>query len=94
MTTPRRNDKSQFIGIIVLVLVFLTFLGRQPPNVPIKAGASSSQTSALAAMPLLSSQRIRDRASFHRRSFADPLAASTQVQFRRATAGEPTAPQP
>lgn len=87
-----KSHNAALVLGVVFVACFLIALVVSHPSNSKKDAADSRAGFTLTAAPLLSSNRIADSKSFHRRSFAQPLAASNEPLFRLPASSEPAGP--
>lgn len=81
MMNHKRHNPALVLGGIFVACFFIALLTSHSTNDD-KEGKREGSGFSLAAAPLLSSSRISDTKSFHRLSFARPLTASGEPQFR------------
>ena len=81
MMNHKRHNPAIVLGV-AFVACFLIALFTSHRQDATNDGSAGRPGFTLAAAPLLSSNRIADTKSFHRRSFTHPVAASTEPLFR------------
>ena len=80
----KRHNPAMILGA-AFVACFLIALFTSHRQETTNDGSASRSGFTLAAAPLLSSNRIADTKSFHRRSYSRPVAASAEPLFRNPT---------
>jgi len=90
MMNHKRHNPALILGVVFVVCFFIALFTTHSEEADKRNSAGRSGFS-LAAAPLLSSSRIADTKSFHRRSFSRPLAASSEPQFRYPASASPEA---
>jgi len=78
MMNHNRREYARILGVAFVAIILIALMGSQAADHPRKGQRGFSFASA----PLLSSSRIANSKSFHRQSFAAPVAASEQPLFR------------
>lgn len=82
MMNHKRHNPALVLGVVFVACFFIALFTSRPADQQ-NGGTAGRSGFTLAAAPLLSSSRIADTKSFHRRSFSRPLAASSEPQFRK-----------
>ena len=78
MMNHKRREYARILGVAFVAIILIALFGSKAAAPQGKGRRGFSHASA----PLLSSSRIADTKSFHRRSFSAPVAASEEPLFR------------
>lgn len=84
----KSHKAALFLGAVFVACFLIALVVSNRANSR-QEGNGARPGFTLTAAPLLSSNRIADSKSFHRRSFARPFAASSEPVFRLPAAPAP-----